>query len=146
MYDLEALREKQVLEGHSAGVKSGLFLPCGTKAVSGGEDKMLRVWDLKAGKEISSVPVQKEITSMELGYSGKVLTFTSGTQAHFWCTETLQMIKSLDCPIINPTLGGNTKVQDITSASLAPDGKKFVAGGPADQACTRASVLVIIRY
>ena len=44
------------------------------------------------------------------------------------------MIKTINCPIINPTLGGNVKVQDITSASLAPNRKRFIAGGPADQA------------
>eukprot|EP00960_Hanusia_phi_P004337 126506-Hanusia_phi.AAC.3 len=45
------------------------------------------------------------------------------------------MIKSLDCPIVNPTLGGSAKVKDITSASLSPDRRRFIAGGPADQVC-----------
>jgi len=48
--------------------------------------------------------------------------------------QTLEIIKTLQCPIVNPTLGGNVKVQDITSASLSPDRKRFIAGGPADQA------------
>lgn len=55
-----------------AGVKSALHLPCGTKVVSGGEDKMLRVWDLKSAKEIKNFPVLKEVTSMELSYDCKV--------------------------------------------------------------------------
>ncbi len=53
------------------------------------------------------------------------------------------MIKSLDCPIVNPTLGGNIKVQDITSASLSPDKKRFIAGGPADQVSMRTRVYVL---
>jgi WD40 repeat protein len=48
--------------------------------------------------------------------------------------QTLELIKTINCPIINPTLGGNVKAQDITSASLAPNRKRFIAGGPADQA------------
>ena len=63
------------------------------------------------------------------------------SQVHFWDTASLEMLKTLDCPIVNPTLGGNTKVKDITSASLSPDRKRFIAGGPADQvrACHGAS-------
>jgi len=134
VFDLETLAPSQEIEGHTAGVKSALYLPCGTKAVSGGEDKVLRVWDLKTSKEIASVPVLKEITSMQMSYDGKVITLTSGTQVHFWDTEKLEMLKTLDCPIVNPTLGGRANIQDITSASLAPDRKRFIAGGPADQA------------
>ncbi|KAJ1469506.1 WD40-repeat-containing domain protein [Baffinella frigidus] len=122
LFDLTKLQPIMDLEGHSAGVKSALFLPCGTKCVSGGEDKILRVWDLKSKQQIKQVEVQKEITSMQLSTDGAVLTLTSGTQVHFWDTATMEMIKTLDCPI------------DITSASLSPDRKKFIAGGPADQA------------
>eukprot|EP00286_Rhodomonas_abbreviata_P022103 CAMPEP_0181315646 /NCGR_PEP_ID=MMETSP1101-20121128/15486_1 /TAXON_ID=46948 /ORGANISM="Rhodomonas abbreviata, Strain Caron Lab Isolate" /LENGTH=321 /DNA_ID=CAMNT_0023422867 /DNA_START=16 /DNA_END=981 /DNA_ORIENTATION=+ len=134
LYDVEKLAPTAEIEGHTAGVKTALFLPCGTKAVSGGEDKTLRVWDLKSNQQIQSIEVQKEITSMDLAYDGSMLTLTAGTQVHFWDTTKQEMLKTLDCPIVNPTLGGNVKVQDITSASLSPDKKKFIAGGPADQA------------
>jgi WD40 repeat protein len=60
-----------------AGVKSALHLPCGTKVVSGGEDKMLRVWDIKSAKEIKNFPVLKEVTSMELSYDCKVFACVS---------------------------------------------------------------------
>jgi plastocyanin len=48
------------------------------------------VWDLKSSKEITNVPVMKEITSMQMSYDGKVVTVTSGTQVHFWDTDKLQ--------------------------------------------------------
>ncbi|EKX48587.1 hypothetical protein GUITHDRAFT_86025 [Guillardia theta CCMP2712] len=134
VFDLEKLAPVAELEGHTVGVKSALFLPCGTKAISGGEDKTLRVWDLKSNTQIKTVEVQKEITSMQLSYDGEIVTVTAGTQVHFWGTKELDMIKSLDCPIVNPTLGGSAKVKDITSASLSPDRRRFIAGGPADQA------------
>ena len=80
IFDLQTLQPKMDIEGHTAGVKSALFLPNGTTAVSGGEDKVLRVWDLNSRSEIKKVEVQKEITSMQLSTDGSVITLTSGTQ------------------------------------------------------------------
>mmetsp|Transcript_13900 Transcript_13900/g.38104 ORF Transcript_13900/g.38104 Transcript_13900/m.38104 type:complete len:317 (-) Transcript_13900:23-973(-) len=134
IFDTDKTQSITEIDGHTAGVKSALFLPCGTKLVSGGEDKVLRVWDLKSRSQIKQYEVQKEITSLQLSVDGGVATFTAGTQVHFLDTETLEMIKTLDCPIVNPTLGGSVAVKDITSASLSPDRKRFIAGGPADQA------------
>ena len=44
-----------------------------------------------------------------------MLTLTSGTQVHFWDTDTLEMIKTLDCPIVNPTLGGRSNIQVLVT-------------------------------
>eukprot|EP00283_Hemiselmis_rufescens_P009716 CAMPEP_0173419382 /NCGR_PEP_ID=MMETSP1357-20121228/1249_1 /TAXON_ID=77926 /ORGANISM="Hemiselmis rufescens, Strain PCC563" /LENGTH=329 /DNA_ID=CAMNT_0014382021 /DNA_START=27 /DNA_END=1016 /DNA_ORIENTATION=- len=134
VFDLEKGALMRELDGHTAGVKSALYAPSGTTVFSGGEDKVLRVWDLNSGSQIKAFEVKKEITSMQLNCAGKVITLTSGTEVHFLDTDTLEMITTLECPIVNPTLGGNVKAQDITSASLSPDRAKFIAGGPADQA------------
>ena len=40
------------LEGHKRGVKSVAVCKDGTRLASGGEDKALRVWDAKSGKEL----------------------------------------------------------------------------------------------
>ena len=45
----------------------------------------------------------------------QVLTLTSGTQVHFWDTDRLDLIKTLDCPIVNPTLGGRANIQVLQS-------------------------------
>ncbi|MFH1090052.1 MAG: hypothetical protein V1742_00635, partial [Pseudomonadota bacterium] len=41
------------MEGHKAGVSSVCFSPDGKRALSGGTDNTMRLWDLKTGREIA---------------------------------------------------------------------------------------------
>jgi WD40 repeat protein len=50
------LAEVHLLEGHTAEVECVAFLPGGQRALSGGRDRIVRLWDLKTGKQLRSFP------------------------------------------------------------------------------------------
>ena len=83
IFDLEKGASVVEMDGHTAGVKGGLYAPNGTTVFSGGEDRVMRVWDVKSGAQIKSFEVKKEITSVQLNCGGEVITFTAGTEVHF---------------------------------------------------------------
>jgi len=107
-----------ILEGHTQPVKVALFSKNDENIIiSGGQDKILKVWDIRTQKETLNKDIGAAITSMELSRKGTVLTTTSGNVVTFWDAKTLDKIKSY------------TLAVETHSASLHPEHPRFVAGG-----------------
>ena len=53
-WDLESGQTIRTLEGHTCWVSAVAITPDGRRAVSGSEDRTLRLWDLESGKEIAT--------------------------------------------------------------------------------------------
>jgi WD40 repeat protein len=51
LWDIETGKEIHALEGHSSSIMGVLFLPDGRRALSGGSDKTVRLWQVGGGKE-----------------------------------------------------------------------------------------------
>lgn len=87
------------------------------EVISGGDDKTMRVWDIRSGKEVKAIALDASLTSMERSADDKVLTTTHGNTVSFWDATSLEKLnaKKMDAPAY--------------TASLHPDKKTFVWGG-----------------
>ncbi|CAB4386178.1 WD40 repeat-like protein [Rhizophagus irregularis] len=107
-------------EGHESTIKSVIWDGERNVILSAGDDKEIRVWDVRNFDQINTFKTEHPITSMELSANGKYITSTAGKVVHFLDASTYQVFKSV------PT------AYDVSSVSLHPDHKRFVAGGSND--------------
>eukprot|EP00051_Salpingoeca_urceolata_P033588 m.21412 g.21412 ORF g.21412 m.21412 type:complete len:321 (+) comp6403_c0_seq1:377-1339(+) len=112
--------EPLVLKGHTGSVKKALFAGEGgddTKIVSGGDDKVIRLWDARSGTEAISVPVSSSITNVQLSWCKDLAVVTYGKQVAFYEPTTLKLVKVCDVEFAP------------YAAALHPEKKTFVWGG-----------------
>jgi WD40 repeat protein len=57
--------------GHTDTVKCVALSADGRRAISGGEDGTIRIWDVESGKEIRSLQGMKSVRSVALSYDGR---------------------------------------------------------------------------
>ena len=55
MWDAESGQELQQLSGHTDWVRSVAYNPDGSRIVSGGQDRTVRVWDAESGQELQQL-------------------------------------------------------------------------------------------
>jgi WD40 repeat protein len=60
LWDVAAGRELQTFAGHDDRVRSLAVTPCGTRIVSGGDDRTIRVWDLHSARELLRIPLTRQ--------------------------------------------------------------------------------------
>jgi RNA polymerase sigma factor (sigma-70 family) len=63
-------------EGHKAPVTGLAFTPDGKTLVSGGQDKIVRVWDAATGKEMRRLETAAPVASIRVSEDGRTLTIT----------------------------------------------------------------------
>ncbi|CAG8481044.1 17329_t:CDS:2 [Dentiscutata heterogama] len=107
-------------EGHESTIKSVIWDGDRNVVLSAGDDKEIRVWDLRSFGQINTFKTDQPITSMELSADGKYITSTAGKVVYFLDASTYQVFKSIQT------------AYDVSSVSLHPDNKRFVAGGSSD--------------
>jgi WD40 repeat protein/serine/threonine protein kinase len=65
------------LGSHSNGVNTVGFTPDGTTAFSGGNDKSVRLWDMKSMKQVGLIPHDAEVTGASCSPDGRWLVTTT---------------------------------------------------------------------
>lgn len=75
VFDAYALNEARPLSGHSGPIYTVSITPCGGRAVTGGEDKTLRLWDLAFDDELEAVfkGHDHRVTRVQIDASGDML-------------------------------------------------------------------------
>lgn len=60
-------------EGHSSQVRTVVLTPDGKRAISGGNDRLVRIWDLQNGQELKKLPQNVSVESLQVSADGKRL-------------------------------------------------------------------------
>ncbi|MGH8650719.1 MAG: TIR domain-containing protein, partial [Gammaproteobacteria bacterium] len=109
----------RTLEGHADSVRALALTPDGKRAVSGGDDRTLRVWDLESGRELRTLEGHSGwVRALALTPDGK--RAVSGSDDHtlkVWDLESGRELRTLE---------GHAGW--VTALALTPDGKRGVSG------------------
>jgi len=114
---------------HPEGVNKVVACPDGATAMTGAKDGVVRVWDLRSGAMVREVKVSdKVVMDMELSRDAATLTVAAGkTVSFFDARGELGLLKAHVMPDAEGR--GFPNFLEEGGASLAPDGKRYVAGG-----------------
>jgi WD40 repeat protein len=121
--------------GHMALIRSVAFTPDGKHLVSAGEDKVIRVWDWRAGKTIRAMRGQVgpgyegEIFAMALSPDGHLLAvggWMDPTTAQVPCCGDIRLYDFATIRLV-ALFKGHTNVVD--GLAFSPDGKRMISSG-----------------
>jgi WD40 repeat protein len=123
--------------GHTASIRGIAFTPDGKRLVSAGEDKVIRVWDLQAGRTVRTIRGESSrnlgrIFALALSPNGKWLAvggdFGSSAVTQPGASEKAQPIRLYDFNSgrLVALLHGHTAV--IRALAFSADGSKLISG------------------
>jgi serine/threonine protein kinase len=123
--------ELRRLEGHTDLVDAVAFLPGGRRALSGGWDRMVRLWDLETGRQLLQFPHPAAVHCLAVTPDGRFALAAGGTRRpdegpeqpgdyaiHLWDLETGKMVRQFP--------GHRDKV---TGLEFLPGGSEFLSLG-----------------
>lgn len=111
-----------------SGLRALAFLPGGASAISAGDDGVFRVWDLKTGRLVRTVPLRGEVAGDPRQVyipSADQATFSADggrfaawrpSRLQVWDTATGELLRSVPCPV-------------VSSLRFSADGRALAAGG-----------------
>ncbi len=108
---------------HSSEIKSVAFSPDGKTALSGSNDKTLKLWNLSTGRVIKTLEVYSNIESVAFSPDGRTALSGSDHTVKWWDLSTGRVIKILK---------GHSST--VYSVAFSPDSKTALSG---DSHCTR---------
>lgn len=119
LYDLEKWQETFKLPGHSKPIKAKAFAPDGNSVATGGEDKQIKVWDLKTGNLIHTLTGHTNtVTALQISPDGNYLV--SGAD-----DNTLRIWNLATGTEIHRLTGHKHR---ITSITFSKEGDRFLSG------------------
>ena len=122
LWDVETGKQIGIpLTGHTRNIRAIAFSPDGSKLVTGGSDRGVRMWDLKTWEQLFE-PIMHGggVRSIAFSPDGK-LAYYAG---HDLCIHAFNSDTGCE---MGRTLKGHT--EDINSISISNDGKHIVSGG-----------------
>lgn len=126
IWELASAKRVRTLKGHKAAVRCIEFLDDGT-LISGGNDSTLRIWDLREGKLLETIPAEAPVTDVSAAPGGKQIVY---------CTERGHIVllaldsrkrKDLHKDVVEPPTG-TTRYMRYECAEYSPNGKWIAIG------------------
>jgi WD40 repeat protein/tRNA A-37 threonylcarbamoyl transferase component Bud32 len=112
-------REIRCLTGHREAVLAVSLAPDGRRALSGGKDRTIRLWDVEAGRELRALPEQaQEVRGVVFAPDGRRFLSASGAGLRLWDADTGEELARWS---------GHTDA--VKALAFAPDGRRAVSGG-----------------
>jgi serine/threonine protein kinase len=125
---ISSFSEARRFAGHTGQVYCIAFTPDGTLALSGGQDKTLRVWDVATGKQLRLIDTaNSQVTGLTIAPDGERILFGClGNKAvegfHLWDLQKDKLLDRLP--------GGETW---SNCAGFSPDGHRAIVDGHGNQ-------------
>jgi WD40 repeat protein len=122
VWDSPTGRQLHCWEGHAGGVRSVAVAPDGSLVLSGGDDELVRLWDVQLGREAGGLPCPSHCGAVAFSADGaRALAGESNGTVRLWDVRGRQ---ELCC------FSGHSK--DVTSVAFTPD-TRHAASGSLDQ-------------
>ena len=123
---IELGKESEVykLEGHQGAITALAVSPDGRRAVTGSEDRTVRLWDLEKGRELLCLEGHEATVRAVALYSGdkyeedKIFSASWNGKMRFWSATTGQVLRRFD--------KGKGRFDDIIAAAFHPFGMQVV--------------------
>jgi WD40 repeat protein/serine/threonine protein kinase len=112
--DTLSVKPMRTFEGHTGPVESVVFTPDGRQAISGGHDRILRVWDVATGLDVVALEGHRDqIHSVSIAADGRsVLTSGRDRTARLWDLRAGAEVRRFE---------GHTDA--LNGAAFSPDGR-----------------------
>jgi WD40 repeat protein len=117
LWDLEKFNKLHSFPGHG-GIQCSSFARDGSRAVTGGSDKKIIVWDVKAGKSLRTWVQPEAAWSVAISADGKRAVSGGEARVRLWDVEADKELNQFKFD------GGQAK-----SVALSPDGHLAISGG-----------------
>ena len=110
--------EPRVLTGHKGYVYAVAVLPDGRRALSGGRDATMRLWDLQTGAELRRFAVRRGVNTIAaLPDDRRALSGSSDNTLRLWDLQTGETLR---------TLRGHTN--EVWAVAVLADGRRALSG------------------
>jgi len=109
------------LNGHLAKVRKVQFLSDGKTLLSGSDDKTIRIWDTRSGKQLHVIETPSSVTSMEVLRPAERIVVSAGSDdlIRFWDIKTQKLV----------TTAEDLPTQLRWAMAASPDGRLVAVGG-----------------
>lgn len=126
-WDLAAARELRIFQPHEHEARCLALLPDGRRAVSGGKDQRLRLWDVATGKEHAALPLKEGVTCLAVVSQGPAILAGCGDgKIVRWDPTTGKVLQTLQHDSDTQTR------KAVTSVAAAANDPKRAAYGAED--------------
>ncbi|XP_017066494.1 serine-threonine kinase receptor-associated protein [Drosophila eugracilis] len=118
LYDVENSNKRPLLEfrGHHRGVRDVIFCVKEHCILSSSYDRTVRMWDCRTGKKTNSIVLPHHAKSIELNYTGDIVTISYGNGLIFLDPRNFVVLKHRKLPY------------KVSSATLNPSNDTYVCG------------------